>query len=371
MTNKPIDTPINNPIIIDPRMLNNYYDQDDEIDLFQLFSNLWAQKLLIIVVTVLITAVGGFYAFSSTPIYESNLYLLPPTEKDTAELKKLAQYISTSTSTSTSTNYSTSFVYDKFIATLNSNHAKRSFFQRPEIKEYYMNSSSSELKAWEGFLKDLAINLPKKDKSTIDVSFKTDSAQHSAQWLNNYIEHVTSLTKNQLASGITEEINSRKEQIALQISSRIELYSSNLKKEIAKLTEALAIAKSLGLTSPLNMDAIDNEKNDMMIDEVRRLYKLGSPALEAEITALKNRKQSELFIPGLADLLQQQAVLASLIVNKANIQPVQIDLAAQVTEEPIKPRKVLILAVSLILGAMLGIFSALIRSVIVNRKEQG
>jgi chain length determinant protein (polysaccharide antigen chain regulator) len=350
-------------------MLNNYYDQDDEIDLFQLFSNLWAQKLLIIVVTVLITAVGGFYAFLSTPIYESKLYLLPPTEKDTVQLKKLAQY--TSTSTSTSTNYSTSYVYDKFIETLNSNYTKWSFFQRPEIKQYYMNSGSSELNAWEDFLKDLAINLPKKDKSTIDVSFKTDSAQHSAQWLNNYIEHVTSLTKNQLASDIAEEIDSRKEQIALQISSRIELYSSNLKKEIAKLTEALAIAKSLGLTSPLNMDAIDNEKNDMMIDEVRRLYKLGSHALEAEITALKNRKQSELFIPGLADLLQQQAVLTSLIVDKANIQPVQIDLAAQVTEEPIKPRKVLILAVSLILGAMLGIFSALIRSVIVNRKEQG
>ena len=365
MADKATDTSTNNPIIIDPRMLNNYYDQDDGIDLFQLFSNLWAQKLLIIIVMMLVTSVGGCYAFLSTSIYESKVYLLPPTEKNTAELRKLTQY------TSTSTNYSTSYVYNKFIKILNSNQSKLSFFQRPEIKEYYINSNSSELKAWESFLEDLAINLPKKGKSNIDVSFETDSAQHSAQWLNNYIEHATILTKNQLALDITEEIDSKKEQISLQISSRVEQYSSNLEKELAKLTEALAIAKSLGLTEPLNMDAIDNEKSNMMIDEVRRLYKSGSHALEAEITALKNRKQSKLFIPGLAGLLLQQAVLTSLSVDQAKIQPVQIDLAAQITEKPIKPKKVLIVAISLILGAMLGIFSALIRSVLVNRSGGG
>jgi len=353
----------NNPIIIDPRMLNNYCEQDDEIDLFQLFSNLWAQKLLIIFVMLLVTAVGGFYAYSSTPIYESKVYLLPPTEKNTVELRKLAQY------TSTSTNYSTSYVYNKFIEILNSNQSKQSFFKRSEINDYYIKDGSSELKAWEHFLKDLVINIPKKGKLNLDVSFKTNSAQHSAQWLNNYIEHATVLTNNQLVSDIIEETGSKKEQISLQISSRTELYSSDLEKEIAKLTEALEIAQSLGLMEPLNMDAMENE-NNMMIDEVRRLYKMGTHALKAEITALKNRKQSKLFIPGLADLLQQQAILTSLVVDKANIQPIQIDLAAQVTEKPIKPRKVLILAISLILGAMLGVFLALIRSVIANRKKQ-
>ncbi|NQY25962.1 MAG: hypothetical protein HRT92_02150 [Piscirickettsiaceae bacterium] len=52
-----------------------------------------------------------------------------------------------------------------------------------------------------------------------------------------------------------------------------------------------------------------------------------------------------------------------------NIQPVQVDLAAEISKKPIKPKKVLILAVSLVLGFMLGVFGALIRSFIHNRQE--
>ena len=48
----------------------NYY-QEDEIDLKELFGILWAKKILIISITMLITVLAGIYAFNKTPIYEA------------------------------------------------------------------------------------------------------------------------------------------------------------------------------------------------------------------------------------------------------------------------------------------------------------
>ena len=357
-----IDTSENKSIATDPRLINAYYDHDDEIDLFELFSNLWKEKLLIVLVACTVVIFGGLYAFLATPVYESKLYLLPPTEKNTIELKKLALLTNTSAAA-----YSVTPVYTLFTEVLTSNQAKRSFFQRPDIFEYYTSNGTSEIKAWENYLDDLSVNFPKK--LGINISLRTDAAITSQQWLNDYVDHVMSLSKQQLLSDLNEQFTSQKQKIDLQIASRINLYSSSIEKELAKLKEALSIANSLKLTDPMNMDSIDNEKNDLMVDEVRRLYKLGSHALTAEITALQNRKDNDLFIPGLSDLLQQQALLLSFTINERNISPAQIDLAAQLSDKPIKPKKRLIIAISLVLGLMLGIFAAIIRSFINSRKE--
>jgi len=363
-----IDTSENKSIATDPRLINAYYDHDDEIDLFELFSNLWKEKLLIVLVACTVVIFGGLYAFLSTPVYESKLYLLPPTEKNTVELKKLMLLTN---SNSNSTAYSVTSVYTTFIEILKSNSAKRSFFQQPDIYDYYTSNGTSEINAWKNYLNALSVNIPKKAKviTSINVSLNTDSALTSQQWLNDYIDHVITLSKQQLLSDLNEQLTSQKQQIELQIASRINLYSSSIEKELAKLKEALSIANSLKLTDPMNMDSIDNEKNDLMVDEVRRLYKLGSHALTAEITALQNRKDNDLFIPGLSDLLQQQALLLSFTINERNISPAQIDLAAQLSDKPIKPKKLLIIAISLVLGLMLGVFAAIIRSFINSRKE--
>lgn len=53
-------------------------NHSDEIDLRELACTLWAQKALIIVCTVVITALAAAYAFLSTPVYETEVQTLPP-----------------------------------------------------------------------------------------------------------------------------------------------------------------------------------------------------------------------------------------------------------------------------------------------------
>ena len=369
MRRKTIDMPDNNnntPIIIDPKLLQQFGNREDEIDLIKLFSNLWSLKSLIIFSTLLFTLLGGLYAFLATPVYESNIYLRPPTEKDIVELKKITLYISPGNKTE----YTTGSVYEKFVGMLRSNHAKRTFFQRAEIHDYYARSGSSGNIAWKNFLRGLSVNVPKVgDIANIDVSFRTTSAERSQQWLNDYIEHVFSLTKTQLLSDIKEALNSQKEQVNLQIESRFSLFNLELEKEIAKLTEALVIAKSLNLTTPVNANVFENKNSNLMVDEMRRLYKSGTKALKVEVDVLLSRKDNILFVPGVSGLLHQQKVLSSLIINEDNVQPAQIDLEAQISDKPIKPKKALILAISAVLGFMLGVLWAIICLIIRHRNQ--
>ena len=45
--------------------------EEDEIDLKELFKTIWAKKIFIVIFTLVVTILAGFYAYSKTPIYEA------------------------------------------------------------------------------------------------------------------------------------------------------------------------------------------------------------------------------------------------------------------------------------------------------------
>ena len=51
------------------------YLQEDEIDLKELFKTIWAKKIFIVIFTLVVTILAGFYAYSKTPIYEAKALL--------------------------------------------------------------------------------------------------------------------------------------------------------------------------------------------------------------------------------------------------------------------------------------------------------
>jgi hypothetical protein len=75
VTNKPIDPSINNPIIIDPRMLSNYYVQDDEISLVDLWLSLVEQKKVLFsaMLTVIVSAILYIIVIPETYTYKTDI----------------------------------------------------------------------------------------------------------------------------------------------------------------------------------------------------------------------------------------------------------------------------------------------------------
>ena len=56
-------------------MQENKLLEEDEIDLKELFKTIWAKKIFIVIFTLVVTILAGFYAYSKTPIYEAKALL--------------------------------------------------------------------------------------------------------------------------------------------------------------------------------------------------------------------------------------------------------------------------------------------------------
>ncbi|MFO2463539.1 Wzz/FepE/Etk N-terminal domain-containing protein [Pseudomonas sp. 15FMM2] len=170
---------------------------------------------------------------------------------------------------------------------------------------------------------------------------------------------------------------------------------------LAELAEAISIAKSMGIENPTTpsamADAGRSGSGQVMRTEVTNqqipLYFLGTEALEAERVALQRRTSDDftnsrvaeiskelqllevnrevevlnkrgnedIFLQDVEPLRAEVARLRGLNIDMSNLQLVTIDRRAQEPLSPIKPRKIQVVALSLVAGLALGILAALIR----------
>ncbi|NWD26113.1 chain-length determining protein [Pseudomonas yamanorum] len=194
------------------------------------------------------------------------------------------------------------------------------------------------------------------------------------------------------------------ELVALRLQMKIERTD-----RLAELAEAISIAKSMGIktpTTPSSMaDASRSGSNQVMRTEVNNqkipLYFLGTEALEAERTALqartnddftnsriaeigkelqmlqvnrevevlKKRGNEDIFLQDVEPLRAEVARLRGLNIDMSSLKLVTIDRRAQEPLSPIKPKKTLVIVLSLVAGLMVGVLIALGRHFILTRRE--
>ena len=171
---------------------------------------------------------------------------------------------------------------------------------------------------------------------------------------------------------------------------------------INQLNEAIRIATSLGIVKPTTPSSLGaaqiTSQGSVIRTEVNNqqvpLYFMGSDALEAErkalqarrsddftepriaeigrelkllehnrkIEMLNSRENEDLFLKNLAGWREEAARLRAMQLDAGSLKLVSIDQHAVEPSAPIKPKKAMIVALALVLGGMLGVFIALIRS---------
>lgn len=209
-------------------------------------------------------------------------------------------------------------------------------------------------------------------------------------------------------TGLTESDNLRKLQLEDELSAIRLTLKTQRENRIKQLDEAIAIADSLGIKKPstpsslsegtrVSGSVIKTEVNNQNIP----LYFMGTDALEAErkillsrenddftsgriveiqqelkllennrqIQILQSRENEDLFLAELADKEKAIARLNGLKLNMDTLSLVTLDQLATQPSRAIKPKKIMIVAVGIVLGGMLGIFAALLRSAIRKRKK--
>jgi LPS O-antigen subunit length determinant protein (WzzB/FepE family) len=197
----------------------------------------------------------------------------------------------------------------------------------------------------------------------------------------------------------------------VQLLDELEALREELKalrqNRIMQLEEAIAIAKALGIKKPTTPSSLGNTSRstgNVIRTEVNShqnpLYFMGTEALNAErdtllvrkndeftsarivdiktklkllehnrkVEMLKARENEDLFLSELAENRKEISRLKNLKVDMDKLKIVHIDQVAIEPVSPVKPNKKMIVAVGFVLGGMLGLFIALIRSMIRRRK---
>ncbi|NOR71645.1 MAG: hypothetical protein GQ532_18485 [Methylomarinum sp.] len=342
-----------------PQQIPTYapmYQQEDEIDLFELWGILWQQKVLIIVVTFITVMMAVAYLMITQPVYKAETFFLPPLQQDVQSLN--LQGVKKNTVAS---------VYEQFLNNVQSRQLRQQFYDKHNLLAWYSKDREiEEIKQATVFEKEfydkLKIKLPKKgDKTFVSFSFELNDPAKAAEWLNKYVDLVIFKTKQQLVQGLYAELKIKKINISDKIASMRKVAENRRLDRVVQLQESLEIAKAAGVhDSQINQAA----------NELNMEYMRGTKVLEREIQLLNSRKLDDPFILGINDLKQEYAYLESAKVNIETIYPVRIDQVAVEPEKPIKPKKILVIAIAIVLGGMIGIFSAFIRHAIKKRRKE-
>lgn len=412
----------------------------DEIDLFALFQAIWQQKKIIIAATVVSGLVALGYVYAVTPEYQVTSVLRPAAINELDALNRSGVYT-----------LPPNEALLKVGASLESYDSRLGFFRdNQELFTQFKRPGRTLEQSFEEFNRDslkLVLPDPKKADSLsafIALELNYPKGVDGVQILNGFVDYAVKAEREQIASDLKVIVNNRLTELKGKIDAARSSYemgkeariaklqeADNLKRaqlqdelkalrqqlkvvrtdRMAQLTEAIGIAKSLGIQKPTTPSALGDSArmgdSSVMRTEINNqqipLYFMGVEALEAERSALQQRKtddftegriaqiarelqllqsnrevevlkqrqNEDVFLSGVEPLRAEVVRLGNLSnLDISNLKLVSVDRKALEPMRPVKPQKALILALGVVLGAILGVLIVLIRHLLGTRRAQ-
>lgn len=345
---------------------------NDEISLFELVLILWRNRVAGILVAAAVMVLTVVYLLIATPVYKADVHFLPPLQQDVEALNVARQY--------GLLGYDPGGAYQEFIRQLDSLALRLKFFRQHRLLEYYAPDEEDvdeSVVFREEFNEKLVVGSPgrNEDNSFRAISFEIDDAEKSAALLNSFVDYVLMATKEKLIGNVNNNIAAEVAQLETSIASKRGIAQQRREDTVAKLEEALQVARKLKIQKPAdyrrdfqvyNQDAESVAVNTADMPS----YTRGSIALEAEIEALANRKSDDPFIDGLRDLQERLNNLGSLVIDPRTVRVATVDRVAVIPSKPEKPKKLLVLAVGICLASMLGVMAAFFAEFVKGLRRQ-
>lgn len=411
----------------------------DEIDLFALFHAIWQQKKIIIAAAAVCGLAAIGYAYWVTPEYQVSSVLRPAAINELDALNRSGVYT-----------LPPSEALLKVGASLESYDTRLGFFrENQELFSQFKRPGRTLEQSFEAFNRDslkLVLPDPKKaDALSAFIGLELNYPQDvdGVQILNGFVDYAINAQREQLAADMKVIVNNRLVELQGKIDAVRSSYDSDKASRIAvlqesdflkraqlqdelkalreqlkagrasrmeQLSEAIGIARSLGIQKPTTPSALGEVgragDSSVMRTEINNqqipLYFMGVEALEAERKALQQRKSDDFTERGIAKIARELHLLKTnreveVLKQRQNehlflsgVQPfraeivrlenlnnldisslrlVSIDRKALEPLSPIKPKKALIVLLGLILGGLLGVLIALVRHFVELRRQ--
>lgn len=340
----------------------------DEIDLVELFYGLWAQKWLIILVTMLCAIGAASYAFLSTPVYEARIAVQPPSLSD------IAGFNQGRTGDTTVGNGLKPFVVDDiyavFTRNLQSDRSRRIFFREvylPSLGEAQNSGSRDGL--YNSFNNKLSISIPDKNQpQRFSIAINYHAPQMATVWAKEFIDQVAERSLTEMLENAERELAVQARNIEQRIKSERVSAKARRDDRIVQLQEALTVAEAIGLDNPpVITGRVSNENELSAFMDGSLMYMRGTKALRAEMQVLVERSSDDPFVPELRELEAKYQVLSSVSIDPEKVAVFRQDGDIEVPDQAIKPKKLLIITLGLVLGFMIGVFVALIQITLKKR----
>jgi len=333
--------------------------RSDEIDLVELWRVLWGRKLIILSTVFFVTVMAIFFVLNKTPMFEAKSFILPPTKNDIAQLNYGR------TQASGLGVFTTKDVYAVYLQALQSESLRRHFFRTvyvPNLPESARNGSQDAL--YTEFSKALTISQIEGDGADrFLIKALSDDPSVSVMWITRYSEMASDRAKKTLAADADTEVGVLIKNLEQHVRSAREEARKQREDQIARLEEALRIAKAVSLSKPpIISSGLNAEVSSGMQGSLT--YMRGSLALEAEIENLRNRQSDDPFVGDLREVQEKLDFYRGLHVNPAVVEVFQQDGAIEVPDAPVKLKKLLIILGGVFAGLVLGVMLASITHVV-------
>lgn len=409
----------------------------DEMDMFEIIQAIWKHRTLILCIPLLTVTLSLIVLALIPNTYEVSSLLRPTAINNLDALNRSEIYT-----------LPPQQALNKFADRLESYDTRLGFFKaNPTLFEGFQKAGQSLEQGFEEFNHN-SITVTRPDskkiesKTYIRLDLRYPNGIDGASILNGLVDYAQSMEREEISADLKVIVDNRlaeatgkvdaarssyeaeKESKIAKLKELDRLHRAQLKDEleglrlqmkvtrsgrIAELTEAISIAKVMGIKHPSTPSSFGSEalgdSNQVIRTEINNqavpLYFLGTNALEAELATLRqrsnddfthrriaeiskdlkilevnreieileNRENEDIFLQNIEPLRTEMARLRAINVNMDNLNLVAIDRRAQEPIFPVRLPKTAIILASLLLGLTIGVILALIREVMTHRRN--
>ncbi len=345
--------------------------RDDEIDLFDLWDDIVEEKIWAFLGFIACVVLAGAYLFVATPIYQTQVVVKPASDNSVVELNA-PQLVG---------------IYSKTVdeafadarSALLSKEYRRTFFEAylDEIQaiEGVYDSQLSQAQNFSRFdrLFSSKVSSEKKDVETyVQISFELSDPKKVAELLNAYVDFALNSKLGDVKDTLESKVAAQVGKLEFDASQLREKYKGEQTRRALMVNEAYEIAKAVGQVDPVF------SKSEIVGTYEPPLYMFGTKALKAEDKAIKNREDlakalpygEDHFIDKLPDLLFKIEQLQALEIDYSKVNLAVVDEKAIIPISPIKPKKLLVIALSVVAGVFAGLMLALLMAAFHRHKEK-
>ncbi|HIF9206380.1 TPA: Wzz/FepE/Etk N-terminal domain-containing protein [Photobacterium damselae] len=335
--------------------------QSEGLDLQELYKLMWSEKKIITAFAIVFVLIGGVYAFSSQQLWSSSAIIYKPKNSSFFDIKKQLSNLNITSNNNFNDYLNSTVVFEKFMREYNSYNNKRGFILSNETINKYKEVNNSDDDLFVSYWAKKIESNKDLESNGYELKFQSFSKHDSSKLLEQYIDHINKITLSDQYTEIDTIISNEKN----IINSHIHLLLNSAKRkqqlEINKTKMELSIALASDVKKPI---AMMNNRGLFSID-------LGSKGLVEQEKILKNMKSLSIFEPKLIDE-NSKLLLLENIKLKYNFDITSYQFLKNVTplDSRDKPRRGLLLIVSLMVGILFGMLYILLKDLYIRSMDE-